>query len=268
MSQFAPKRSPEILVIAQLTIKCVSGRLYWDPSESTVKKYTETSANGGYADVLESHQLAKDFTGLSTLLLGQAQPKQFQTYDIDRQSTGWKWVSHIKTDGTFENDATLGTLDSTEYGAMSRSWNYSAENAYYNYFAATAESSGFQDIGYASDSICPSGWKLSKETIEGDASYYNLFYGAYELSYTASNSSDKTSMKTATSFPLSFTFSGYYQGPTGLLTRYAEAAYYMTLHSIGNQQVRTFDMDNTGYFSARDTDRKFAGYVVRCVMVI
>ncbi|MBQ6321092.1 hypothetical protein IJI17_02660, partial [Candidatus Saccharibacteria bacterium] len=44
-------------------------RGYWDPEESTREKWTNT-----YASKLQERGLSQDFTGLSELLLGQAQP--------------------------------------------------------------------------------------------------------------------------------------------------------------------------------------------------
>jgi len=130
---------------------------FWDPQASTKKKWEET-----YATELQSRGLTQDFTGLSTLLLGQAQPAQFQT----EGQTGYWWGSKVSDDGNFAPLDTISYQNSYSR-IIPRSYTSAASKGLYNAVAATAESndtliSADDTLTYyvSSDSICPAGWGL------------------------------------------------------------------------------------------------------------
>ena len=123
-------------------------RGYWDPGESTKEKWTTT-----YVAELDARNLTRDFTGLSTLLLGQAQPNQFQTSD-DAQPTGWWWGSKVSDDGTYTLQSSF--INFSPNAAIPRSY-ISPTTKSYNRYAAFAES--YPDHN-SSDTVCPSGWRI------------------------------------------------------------------------------------------------------------
>ena len=150
-------------------------RGYWDPEESTRNKWTNDTTHGGYADILEERGLTKDFTGLSTLLLGQAQPAQFQSSD----QTGYIWgtIYADNGDGTPNFDQILvttgeiGVVNGIEYhvdtnanSVLPRTYSSGATHAhymFYNWYAASAEGLDYSNTRSDTvDSICPSGWKM------------------------------------------------------------------------------------------------------------
>ena len=184
-------------MLTSTSIKAVN-RGYWDPSETTVAKYTTT-----YASELTARNLTHDFTGLSTLLLGQAQPAQFQS----QSQTGYWWGSKVSDDGNF---TTLGSVTfSNRNTEIPRSYHQGNDSLgdFYNWFTATAETGTISMAsGSATDSICPKGWQLpfsgASGTITTNKTWENLLNSSYELS--------ATDALLAKHVPLSLSYSGYY----------------------------------------------------------
>ncbi|MBQ3294615.1 hypothetical protein IJG98_02720 [Candidatus Saccharibacteria bacterium] len=138
-------------------------RGYWDPGESTKEKWTTT-----YAAELDARNLTRDFTGLSTLLLGQAQPNQFQTSD-DAQPTGWWWGSKVSDDGTYTLQSSF--INFSPNAAIPRSY-ISPTTKSYNRYAAFAES--YPDHN-SSDTVCPSGWRIPTYNSQDMRSVFSLY---------------------------------------------------------------------------------------------
>lgn len=166
-----------------------SGLYRWDPEKSTRDKITT------YASVLDEKHLSHDFTGLSELLLGQAQPAQF----LNNEQTGYWFGSAYQASTTSlttnanqvpNTSGETVTIDDVEYkinqnanANMPRTKQY-RNNNYYNWIAAVAESAGQDIYGLrASDSVCPKGWQLPVSANSGspDKSWWNLFANVYDI---------------------------------------------------------------------------------------
>ncbi len=181
----------------------LNSKQVWDPSKSTVEKYTST-----YASKLESQGLTKDFSGLTELLLGMAEGAQFQS----TEQTGYHWCSRIKDDGSYERDT---ACRSNTYAEIPRSYYYDDEyGTYYNWYAATAESGRYlvTTSNGVADSVCPFGWQLPGTG--GNKGYSTLFVSKYQIA-----SSTVLSGSTATAFrdkikllPFTFMHAGNYTG--------------------------------------------------------
>ena len=241
-----------------------SGLYRWDPEKSTRTKWETT-----YANELTSRGLTQDFTGLSTLLLGQAQPKQFQSYD-DEQPTGWWWGSAVKDDGSFEPLVDPTNTDRNNTNAqIPRSYNVDDSTGHgnlYNWFSATAES-GDYSTSQSTDSICAKGWKIPEYyNPTSSASYpttsYNNLINAYGLLSESLESS-----QLMRGLPLSYQLDGYISLSGGGHNVLGSNAYWWsstTSGSTGKQvrsiQIRPQDLVlNTSAFKAH-------GYSVRCVL--
>ena len=97
------------------------------------------------------------------LLLGQAQPNQFQSSD----QTGYWWGSKVSDDGNF---TALDSVANNANAEIPRDYHEGNDSYwdYYNWYAATAESGTYaMTSGNAEDSLCPAGWQLP---INGDSS--------------------------------------------------------------------------------------------------
>ena len=159
----------------------MNGLKYWDPEESTRTKWETT-----YASELQDRGLSQDFTGLSTLLLGQAQPAQFQT----EGQTGYWWGSKVSDDG---NWTTLNEVENNTNAELPRSYHI-GNNSFgdsYTWYAATAESGRYNMSSYgnqiAADSMCPRGWKLPQNETNASKSWDNLIV-TYDIGYGTGSS--------------------------------------------------------------------------------
>ena len=230
--------------------------LRWDPEKSTRIKWETT-----YASELQSRGLTQDFTGLSELLLGQAQPKQFQSWEDD-EPTGWWWGSKISDDGNFTELESVVAMNSNSEIPRSYHGANPTIGILYNWFAATAESGKYLTPNETSvdDSICPSGWKLpvnyNQETT--DKSLPGLLFGSYQLS------NDKTGSEMARKAPLSFTLTGYIEPTSGLyrsneIGLYSSASTGFQASNMARSSIRTTSMN------LWSRDAKSNGYAQRCV---
>jgi len=190
--------------------------------------------------------LSKDFTGLSELLLGQAQPAQFQSSD----QTGYWWGSKVSDDGNFT------PLDSFSLNnanvEIPRTYNRGVEY-FYNALSASAESDIDTSNSYKSfyDSICPHSWKLPE---------YNGEDGHYVTLLT--NYSDVVHL---TTLPVNFVYGGYYWYNGEFQDK--DAFYYSTSRTASNRAIYNFTYNSSGAGVARHTGTTWAaGYQVRCVV--
>ena len=147
-------------------------RGYWDPEESTREKWTNT-----YASELQERGLSQDFTGLSELLLGQAQPAQFQSSD----QTGYWWGSKVSDDGNF---TMLDKITANANAAMPRSYCFEL-GCYYQYYSAHVESAG-------SDSLCPHGWTIPRlyRSSGYSGAIWNELFVSYGVTTPGANNQD------------------------------------------------------------------------------
>ena len=224
-------------------------RGYWDPEESTRNKWTNDTAHGGYADILEERGLTKDFTGLSTLLLGQAQPAQFQSAD----QTGYWWGSKVKNDGTYELSS---NVDYNAFTQQAREY-YANQIGYFNYYAATAESN--YSGGNASDSICPSGWELPGESTSNTWSNLLVNANLYSLA------DNEESSKILRSNPLSFTMNGRYywaDGNFGHIGNYGMFRTSVMQNSLMAARILLFTQSSIEFYNDSSS---LTGFPVRCV---
>ena len=164
----------------------MNGLKYWDPEESTRTKWETT-----YAAELQNRGLTQDFTGLSELLLGQAQPKQFQSYD-DNQPLYWSWGSKVSDDGQY---TLLNSFTNNANTEMPREY-HGGNDSYgdlYNWYSATAESGKYSILNSeANDSLCPHGWRLPAGDITELGSWYYLFTDSYSLAVRTSDAGSDT----------------------------------------------------------------------------
>ena len=238
-------------------------RGYWDPSESTVTKYTTT-----YASELDTRNLSHDFAGLSELLLGQAQPAQFQS----AEQTGYWWGSKVSDDG---NWTALDSVTNNANAEIPREYHRGndALGGYYNWYAATAESlmaaAGNVTLS-AEDSICPAGWQLPKSGNSAtDKSFSGLFFGAYHLNNASSNEQAKPIF----TLPFLTPKNGLYDGNSGTINyRGNSALFYSSTMSFPSKTAYILDAVYTifptyvvGYLHPSVSGGYLAGYGVRCV---
>ena len=156
LADFAGKKAGDTgALTSENTDLNTPGKTYWDPTESTVSKIAT------YAQILEEKELSANFTGLSEILLGQAQSKTGAS-DAELQyqqngTSGFVWNSYCSEPGVCE----LEVSETNEQAEIPRSANKNA-TTFYNWYAATAESGTFQMTNdeSATDSICPKKWRL------------------------------------------------------------------------------------------------------------
>ena len=192
--------------------------------------------------------LSQDFTGLSTLLLGQAQPAQFQS----QNQSGYWWGSKVSDDG---NWTALGSVSNNANAEIPRSYAYETDR-FYNWYSATAESGTYaMASGNASDSLCPKGWLLPQN--DGSKSWYNLLFTSYGLS---SNEASSAFMRQS---PLSLSFGGSYYWLLGIMGARTYGNFWSSTPN------GTSDALNLGlradYISVRGTGIKANGFSVRCL---
>ena len=230
---------------------------YWDPSASTVKKYTET-----YASELQSRGLTQDFTGLTTLLLGRTQFYQFLTR-YNRENSYVIWGTMVSDDGNF----TPISLSVNSNAAIPRS--FEDNNWYaYNLWAASAESfiwlTGQSRIP---DSLCPAGWRLP--TADGTTAMSLMLRDNYGL-VTTTSVQNETVSNTMRSLPLSIATEDvtyWYDGSasTGNGTNY----WLSNIYNGGSGYRVSFNMnraDNSNFTYSSGTHNAAAGNSIRCLM--
>ena len=225
---------------------------FWDPQASTKKKWEET-----YATELQSRGLTQDFTGLSTLLLGQAQPAQFQT----EGQTGYWWGSKVSDDGSW---TALNEVANNANAEMPRSKVDDTYGAYMNWYAATAESGTYgMTRDNAEDSICPNGWRLplGYQTID----WRNLVSAEYGITENIRDIDIFAKMKT---LPLSIALSGIYASTDGR-SRTGEgfsAGYISAAAAAGNGNMVSVTFNTSGYiYSYYANVWKIDGVTIRCI---
>ncbi len=265
-----------------------ASRGYWDPAASVNAKISQYSAK------LDANSLTHDFTGLSSLLLGQAQPAQFQSSG----QTGYTWSSAYQDDGnggistsrTANTSGNSVTLSGTTYtvannanAEMPRSYHEGNDTYgdYYNYYAATAESGTYamaSDVD-ASDSICPAGWQLpvnggsttdkSWNNLLNNDSYYNLI--DTEGPQTADNSNfpdatdpTKEAVYRMHQIPLSIPFTGLYSWAGALVNR-GGVGYFWSSTANSQTNARFLYFYGAGVYPQNNYD-KVGGFTVRCIL--
>ena len=195
--------------------------------------------------------LSKDFTGLSELLLGQAQPAQFQSSG----QTGYWWGSKVSDDG---NWTVLSDATNNANAEMPRSYNGGstyANNVYYNWYGATAESGTYD--GDAADSICPSGWELPigrEKTIEKTVAH--LFMEVYGYA-SANGTNNSSAISEARKLPLTLSLSAEYGGALG-----AGGFYWARTAYNGTARAYYYTLD---FLHTYGNNAKFNGYSIRCI---
>ena len=232
--------------------KCVT-RGYWDPEESTREKWTNDSAHGGYADILEERGLTKDFTGLSELLLGQAQPAQFQSAD----QTGYWWGSKVSDDGNWTELETI----SSNNGHTELPRSYSKDSFYgvlYNYHAASAESQTIPSSSLISaDSICPYGWQLPGLDSDKENFSWASMLGAESVSIGQNLNGVEKAVKP----PIALSFAGIYDYRGSSTDR--SSFQYESSRPYGSSNYFVYSSNND--LGATATPKSF-GRSVRCVI--
>ena len=230
----------------------MNGLKYWDPEESTRTKWETT-----YASELQSRGLSQDFTGLSTLLLGQAQPAQFQSAD----QTGYWWGSKCTAVGVCDSTATVSS--NALAGMIPREYfrGQSKFGGYYNWISATAESGNWDTPAETTidDSLCPAGWKLPIGSNQADKSWGNLILGAYETS----NATAAASI-IGLSTPISLIFAADYDFQLGAI-RNTNYGFYWSSTKGNESHVSHRNHLRPGYSTPNNTDDILYGFSVRCV---
>ena len=265
-----------------------NGKKAWDPGKSTYDKYNAT--NGTLKSELAAANLTNDFTGLSELLLGQAQPAQFQS----AEQTGYIWGS------MYEEDGTEVELSETECVTTYQNWTAinkcirvtgadlaiprsyianSKEKTYYNWYAATAESmiSETDAVSDAPDSICPAGWQLpiGIATSAGqniDKTFNKLILNSTD-GYGLTDGIQETDevVRSLRNAPLSMVATGYYRAGSGAIVRDRYSSGYWTSAPISNGKARNFyatikrNTEEQTLLSVGMSDYKTGGNAVRCI---
>ena len=229
-------------------------RGYWDPEESTREKWTTT-----YATELDARNLTHDFTGLSELLLGQAQPAQFQSSD----QTGYWWGSKVSDDGNWTVlDNPSGAEESNSNSYIPRSYaSGDGKGVHYNFHAASVESI-LNDRDGSLNSICPYGWKLPTiGTATTDGMRYMLSAEAGITSYGFSDQS--AALSSLKKSPISFYASGSYVASTGT---YGYVESNTTLFTASRYSANEVWVADTNYNVILTTPyRSTGGYSIRCI---
>ena len=208
--------------------------------------------------------LSKDFSGLSTLLLGQAQPNQFQS-STDEQPTGWIWGSKVSDDGNF---TALSSVANNANAEIPRSYDSGGANAYggyYNWYAATAESGTYAMTSRnAEDSLCPAGWQLPSKN--GDKSWDHLVFDAYIPTASYGPQSDTVASNTLRKSPLLFAFPGSINWRDGIRERVNGYVNYWTSGNYNNTNAYYFYLAPTSIYTMNNAnENKTYGSSVRCV---
>ena len=213
--------------------------------------------------------MSKDFTGLSELLLGQAQPAQFQGAGQTRYIWGSIYNENgetVGTDSACSNKTETGAnymavyngdigkcVENNSRAEMPRTY-ISTNDAYYNWYAATAESGTYATTVKASDSVCPSGWQLPENDSRGK-SFRNVI--------SSSDTSD-----TIRQLPLSLTASQrvYWVsgGAPNKTTNIGEMNYWLSNAPTAGESPR-LTANTSGTLNLASNDRRANGFSVRCV---
>lgn len=157
-----------------------------------------TDSNGNYAD-------GNYFEIVSANYLGTTQAAQFQSGD--QYGEEWHWQTKCTAVGECGLDSPSGD---TKLAIMPRSLRYmNIYDLYYNHIAAVAESLSEEDYHIsgkeASDSICPSGWR-----IPSGIQYKQTYLTTYGLAENAIDSVTFSRKK-----PLALLARGYSTGARG-----------------------------------------------------
>ena len=164
------------------------------------------------------------FSIASQNLLGTAQAVQFQSGD--QKGADYHWTSKFNESGEkiVSSDSTNASpanktpgrstwyingtwLEQNERSAISRSYQ-NEHGILYDWYAAVAESNSNQVYAsfVASDSLCPSGWKMPNSGSDAP-SYRNLLTSAYAISGNNGSQAFSTFLR---SFPQNVELSGRY----------------------------------------------------------
>ena len=210
--------------------------------------------------------LSKDFTGLSELLLGQAQPAQFQSSG----QTGYWWGSKISDDG---NWTTLSNAIDNEFNEMPRQ--ISANSfAYYNWYSATAESGTYEMVNdNATDSVCPAGWQLPGTIMVNTGGHpnYSSLFDSYFVKISAYSYGTAENVQAAIGSPLMISLPGIYRA-TGTFGGTKLRGYYWTQSSHWEHNIRAIFMyiaydesKLTSMNPSLDNSKGSYGLSIRCV---
>ena len=196
--------------------------------------------------------LSKDFTGLSELLLGQAQPAQFQSSG----QTGYWWGSKVSDDG---NWTALSAVTNNANAEIPRTYTRDTD-MYYNWYAAIAESADSKATNrVALDSVCPAGWQLPGTTESGN-SYSTLLHTVY--GFTVSTATDTKKL------PISLVWSGSINWADGTYINKDRYGYYWTSVATtrGENGIRTRAfLISASSFDTTLSVHRGNGYSVRCI---
>ena len=231
--------------------------------------------------------LSKDFTGLSELLLGQAQPAQFQSSG----QTGYWWGSIYNNDwevldGTNRSGQYSGMVwngeawvENNSHTDMPRSYNTGGDGLtnefYYNWYAAVAESATYDTTssdGNMTDSICPAGWQLPVSGTEtGAKSSWNLLVTSYDLLRKVDNvptqgGSNSEVIAAVRKLPFNTVLSGQYSFSSGRLSIEKNVvAYWSTIKSGNTHAEELYASRTESIMYIRTTATAINGQSVRCV---
>ena len=239
-------------------------RGYWDPEESTRTKWTTT-----YATELDARNLTHDFTGLSSLLIGYSVDSQFGVVSEGKNYYYGSWVSD---DGNYTS-ITGPTSNSNAEMPRSDLAGNDAYGAYYNYYAATAESGKYDRTQMtnhtAEDSVCPKGWKLPSNDDNVSGGWGDLFVNTYQISTSSELATiNNEAVDTVTKSPFSMSLTGIIETR---LTRQNQFGYFWTsgvsssYNSNGYYLAVRKNAGSDDVFIIHRQFAKHAGVAVRCV---
>ena len=260
----------EIITTPDLSSKGLQLYAKWAPSSGTMQTWNSCSA-------LEEHQV-----------IGLTDARDGKTYSVAKLKDGACWMtSNLNLDltqvSTLTNTDTdlnsksswtpdQSTIGSTLNGATTARYRQapSIDQSYYNWYAATAES-GAQtaDNNDATDSICPSGWRMPTSKANTAKSYTELirdYLGHVGKSSMAFSDND---YKVLSAYPFSLPFSGGFRvsDDTNPFIYYSSSTWAST--NINDTRARYFDVvistANSGYIAPAQSNLSTWGFTVRCV---
>ena len=268
------------------TDDCVSGRLYWDPSESMFNLAEDivdsdpTKLPAGDTEVTMENY----FKIASLDRIGTAQAAQFQSGD--QHGSNWFWASRIAEDGTPLGSTGLGDDGKPLNKSNSTVQKYSSAGTYgiwheensrsvmpreyidhvdtaYNWYAAVAESVPYEYAATyrttAKDSVCPRGWQLSD--YNDDQTEKQKRWQSLIDAYASSTANDLAK------WPISLYSGYYYSGFNGIYTTSAGIGIFRfwDAQSIDLPYGRRL-YANSGTVSSSHSSIKSDGFNIRCVL--
>ncbi len=261
---------------------------YWDPSLSSLRKAVAiqcpavtnidtktaaqllsdcssitTDANGNYAN-------GNYFEITSENYLGTKQHYQFQDGDIygtvteNGQQVTYHWASGCTSVGVCDSSATPdGVNDLSE---IPRSFVETNGNnlGYYNWVAATAETGKHTSVT-ASDSMCPSGWKMPTGG-DNNGQWVSLIREYYPSFATGGGNLEVVMF--LKKLPLSANWSGYYDRSGGIIGRRETypGGFLWSNRSYSTNVAWELDFTSDGYMARHFFKNKSHGMSVRCAL--